>query len=121
MSKTILIVDDSASVRQVVAMTLRGAGYEVIEAQDGKDALSKLNGQRVHLIVSDVNMPVMNGIELLKAVRAWPVNKSNPVIMLPSESSYSMNDERRAAGSEARMVMPFRRAEILAAAANLVA
>lgn len=121
MSKTILIVDDSASVRQVVAMTLRGAGYEVIEAQDGKDALSKLNGQRVHLIVSDVNMPVMNGIELLKAVKALPVYKFTPVIMLTTESSDSMKEEGRAAGAKAWMVKPFKPEQILAAVAKLVA
>lgn len=121
MSKTILIVDDSASVRQVVAMTLRGEGYEVIEAQDGQDALSKLTGQRVHLIVSDVNMPVMNGIELLKAVKAHATYKFTPVIMLTTESSDSMKEEGRAAGAKAWMVKPFKPEQILAAVAKLVA
>lgn len=121
MSKTILIVDDSASIRQVVALTLRGAGYEVIEASDGKDALSKLTGQRVHLIISDVNMPVMNGIELLKQVKAHPTYKFTPVIMLTTESSDSMKEEGRAAGAKAWMVKPFKPEQILAAAAKLVA
>lgn len=121
MSKTILIVDDSASIRQVVAMTLRGAGYEVIEAHDGKDALSKLTGQRVHLIISDVNMPVMNGIELLKQVKAHPTYKFTPVIMLTTESSDSMKEQGRAAGAKAWMVKPFKPEQILAAAAKLVA
>src|SRR5690606_38534455 len=121
MSKTILIVDDSASVRQVVAMTLRGEGYDVIEAQDGQDALSKLTGQRVHLIVSDVNMPVMNGIELLKAVKAHATYKFTPVIMLTTESSDSMKEEGRAAGAKAWMVKPFKPEQILAAVAKLVA
>lgn len=62
MPKTIMIVDDSASMRQVVGIALRGVGYEVLEGRDGKDALSKLTGQKVHLIISDVNMPVMDGI-----------------------------------------------------------
>lgn len=121
MSKTILIVDDSASIRQVVALTLKGAGYEVIEAADGKDALSQLTGQRVHLIISDVNMPVMNGIELLKQVKAHPTYKFTPVIMLTTESSDSMKEEGRAAGAKAWMVKPFKPEQILAAAAKLVA
>lgn len=121
MSKTILIVDDSASIRQVVALTLRGAGYEVIEAHDGQDALSKLTGQRVHLIISDVNMPVMNGIELLKQVKAHSTYKFTPVIMLTTESSDSMKEEGRAAGAKAWMVKPFKPEQILAAAAKLVA
>src|SRR5690606_1362923 len=108
MSKTILIVDDSVSIRQVVAMTLKGAGYEVIEACDGQDALSKLTGQRVHLIISDVNMPVMNGIELLKQVKAHPTYKFTPVIMLTTESSDSMKEQGRAAGAKAWMVKPFK-------------
>ena len=121
MSKTILIVDDSASVRQVVSMTLRGAGYEIIEAHDGKDALSKLTGQRVHLVVSDVNMPVMNGIELLREIKAHPAYKFTPVIMLTTESSDSMKEEGRAAGAKAWMVKPFKPEQILAAVAKLVA
>jgi CheY-like chemotaxis protein len=72
MAKTILIVDDSASFRQVVAIILRGAGYEVVEAQDGKVGLEKLAEKRAHLIISDINMPVMDGFEFLKAVKAMP-------------------------------------------------
>jgi len=82
MAKTILIVDDSVSLRQVVAIALTSAGYEVIEACDGKDALAKLTGQKVHLMISDVNMPNMDGITFLKEVRANPVYKFTPVIML---------------------------------------
>ena len=72
MNKTILIVDDSVSLRQVVSMALKSAGYEVIEGCDGKDALAKLTGQRVHLIISDVNMPNMDGITFLKEVKKNP-------------------------------------------------
>lgn len=70
MSKTILIVDDSASVRQVVSLALKGAGHHVIEAVDGRDALGKLDGSKIHLIVSDVNMPNMDGISFVKAAKA---------------------------------------------------
>ena len=79
MSKTILIVDDSASLRQVVTMTLKSAGYGVIEACDGKDALAKLTGERVHLIISDVNMPNMDGITFLKEVKKNPQYRFTPV------------------------------------------
>ena len=72
MAKTIMVVDDSASIRMVVGIALRGAGYEVIEAKDGKDALAHLTGQKVHLIISDVNMPVMDGISFVKAVKQHP-------------------------------------------------
>ncbi|MFZ5603339.1 MAG: response regulator, partial [Pseudomonadota bacterium] len=82
MAKNIMIVDDSASLRQVVAIALRGAGYDVIEAQNGQDALSKLDGKKIHLIISDVNMPVMDGITLVKEVKKLPAYKFTPIIML---------------------------------------
>jgi two-component system chemotaxis response regulator CheY len=93
MSKTILIVDDSDSLRQVVNIALSGAGYNVIEACDGRDALSKLNGSKVHLIVSDVNMPNMNGIEFVKQAKQLPQYKFTPVIMLTTENQQSMMEE----------------------------
>ena len=86
MAKTILIVDDSASLRQVVGIALKGAGYDVIEGCDGKDALAKLTGQKVHLIISDVNMPNMDGITFVKNVKQLPAYKFTPVIMLTTES-----------------------------------
>ncbi len=78
MGKAILIVDDSASVRQVVSIALKGAGYDVIEGCDGKDALTKLNGQKIHLIISDVNMPNMDGITFVKEVKKLPNYKFTP-------------------------------------------
>ncbi|MCB1903360.1 MAG: response regulator, partial [Gammaproteobacteria bacterium] len=106
MSKTILIVDDSASVRQVVGITLRGAGYQVIEAADGKDALSKLDGQKINLIISDVNMPNMDGISLVKAVKVNPSYKFTPILMLTTESQESKKAEGKAAGAKAWLVKP---------------
>ena len=94
MAKTILIVDDSASMRQVVGIALKGAGYEVIEACDGKDALSKLTGVKIHLIVSDINMPVMDGITFVKAVKQLDNYKFTPIIMLTTEME---EDKKRAA------------------------
>ena len=94
MAKTILIVDDSASLRQVVGISLRGAGYDVIEACDGRDALAKLTGQKVHLIVSDVNMPNMDGISLVRAVKQLPAYKFTPIVMLTTETSTAPRTSR---------------------------
>ena len=108
MAKTIMVVDDSASLRQVVAIALKGAGYDVIEGSDGRDALAKLDGRKVHLIVSDVNMPNMDGIELVKAVKANPGYRFTPVIMLTTENQQARMMEGKAAGAKAWIVKPFR-------------
>ena len=120
MAKTIMIVDDSASLRQVVAIALRGAGYEVIEGCDGKDALSKLTGQKVHLVISDVNMPNMDGITFVKNLKQMPSYKFTPVIMLTTESQEGKKQEGQAAGAKAWVVKPFQPAQMLAAVAKLV-
>ena len=120
MAKTILIVDDSASLRQVVAIALKGGGYDVLEACDGKDALGKLSGQKIHLILSDVNMPNMNGIEFVKAVKQLPNYKFTPIIMLTTESQEDKKQEGQAAGAKAWVVKPFKPEQMLAAVAKLV-
>jgi len=120
MAKTILIVDDSASVRQVVGIALKGAGYDVIEGRDGQDALTKLTGQKVHLIVSDVNMPNMDGITFVKNVKAMPAYRFTPVIMLTTESQEGKKREGQAAGAKAWVVKPFQPAMLLAAVEKLV-
>jgi two-component system chemotaxis response regulator CheY len=120
MAKTILIVDDSASVRQVVGIALKGAGYDVIEGRDGQDALTKLTGQKVHLIVSDVNMPNMDGITFVKNVKAMPAYRFTPVIMLTTESQEAKKREGQAAGAKAWVVKPFQPAMLLAAIEKLV-
>ena len=121
MAKTIMIVDDSASLRQVVGIALRGAGYEVIEACDGQDALAKLNANsKVHLIISDVNMPNMDGIAFVKAAKQMPNLKFTPVIMLTTEAQESKKQEGQAAGAKAWIVKPFQPAQMLAAVAKLV-
>ncbi len=99
MAKTIMIVDDSSSVRQVIGITLRGAGYEVLEGCDGKDALTKLDGRKVHLIISDVNMPNMDGISFVKQVKQLANYKFTPVIMLTTESAEEKKREGQAAGA----------------------
>jgi two-component system chemotaxis response regulator CheY len=119
MAKTIMIVDDSASMRRVVGIALKGAGYDVIEGVDGKDALSKLKGQKVHMIISDVNMPVMDGITFLKAVKQMPAYKFTPVIMLTTESEESKKREGQAAGARAWVVKPFQPEQLIGAVQRL--
>ncbi len=120
MAKTILVVDDSASFRQVVALTLKGAGYDVVEAGDGKDALTKLDGRKIHLIISDVNMPNMDGIAFLKQVKLHPNYKFTPVVMLTTEGQDAKKNEGREAGAKAWIVKPFMPPQVLDAVAKLV-
>jgi two-component system chemotaxis response regulator CheY len=120
MGKKILVVDDSASVRQVVGIALKGAGYEVVEGQDGRHALAQLDGHKVHLIISDVNMPNMNGIEFLKAVKQRADTKFTPVIMLTTESEAAKKAEGKAAGAKAWVVKPFQPAALVNAVQMLV-
>jgi len=121
MAKTILIVDDSASVRQVVSIALKGAGYEVLAAVDGKDALSKLDGQRVHLIISDVNMPNMDGITFVSEARKLPACRFTPIIMLTTESQEDKKRQAQAAGAKAWVTKPFQPDQMLTAVAKLIA
>ncbi len=114
MAKTILIVDDSASLRQVVAIALKGAGYDVIEACDGKDALGKLTGQKVHLIISDVNMPNMDGLTMAEKIRGELRNAAVNIIMLTTENSPSVKERGKAAGVKGWIVKPFNGAAVIA-------
>jgi two-component system chemotaxis response regulator CheY len=120
MAKTVLIVDDSASVRQVIGITLRGAGYEVLEGVDGMDGLAKLQGQKVHLIVSDVNMPRLDGIGFLKQVKALPNYRFTPVIMLTTETADEKKREGQAAGAKAWVTKPFKPEVLLGAVQKLI-
>lgn len=107
MAKTVLAVDDSASIRQMVAFTLRGAGYEVAEAVDGQDGLDKAKAKSFNLILSDQNMPRMDGLTLIKSLRALPQYKTVPILMLTTESSDAMKQQGRAAGATGWLVKPF--------------
>jgi two-component system chemotaxis response regulator CheY len=121
MSKKILVVDDSASLRQVVSIALKGAGYHPIEARDGVDGLSKLGEHRVNLIISDVNMPNMDGISFVREVKKLPEHRFVPIIMLTTEGQEAKMAEGRAAGARAWVVKPFLPASMLAAVSKLVA
>lgn len=120
MPKNILVVDDSASIRHVVGIALKEAGYNVLQGKDGKDALTKLDGTKIHLIISDVNMPNMDGISFLKEVRANARYKFTPVIMLTTEAGQSKMAEGKAAGAKAWMVKPFKPQQMLDAVSKLV-
>ncbi|MBZ0092603.1 MAG: response regulator [Sulfuricellaceae bacterium] len=107
MAKIVLTVDDSASIRQMVAFTLKSAGYEVVEAVDGADGLQKAKAKAVNLILSDQNMPKMDGITMIKELRALPQYKTVPILMLTTESGETMKSQGKAAGATGWLVKPF--------------
>ncbi|MES3009278.1 MAG: response regulator [Pseudomonadota bacterium] len=121
MAKTILIVDDSSSLRTVVKLALVRAGYEVHEAGDGVEGLSKLDSvSKVNLIVSDVNMPNMDGITFVSRVKQHPRHKFTPVIMLTTEGQDAKKEQGRAAGAKAWIVKPFNPPQLLDAVSKLI-
>ncbi len=113
-TKTIMTVDDSASVRQMVTFTLRDAGYTVVEACDGKDALGKVEGQPLNMVITDLNMPNLDGIGLIRALRAHPACKFIPIIMLTTESQAERKQEGKAAGATGWIVKPFKPEQLIA-------
>jgi two-component system chemotaxis response regulator CheY len=114
MSKTILTIDDSASIRQMVALTLSAAGHNVIEAGNGADGYDKAIAQPVHAVLTDLNMPVMNGIEFIKKYRQHPSSKGVPIIFLTTESDDALKAEARAAGATGWIVKPFKQDQLVA-------
>jgi two-component system chemotaxis response regulator CheY len=111
---SILAVDDSASMRQMVSFTLKGAGYEVLEAADGVEALNIAKGRGVNLVITDVNMPNMDGITLIKELRGLPSYKFTPLLMLTTESSPEKKQQGKAAGATGWIVKPFNPDQLLA-------
>jgi two-component system, chemotaxis family, chemotaxis protein CheY len=107
MGKKVLTVDDSVSIRQMVAFTLKSAGYEVVEAVDGQDGLDKAKSKQVDLVLTDQNMPKMDGLTLIKALRALPGYKAAPILVLTTESSDAMKAQGKAAGATGWLVKPF--------------
>ena len=104
---SILAVDDSASMRQMVAFTLKSAGFNVLEAIDGQDGLQRAREKQVNLVLVDQNMPRMDGISLVKELRNLPQYKSTPILILTTESSDAMKAAGRAAGATGWLVKPF--------------
>ena len=122
MSKTILVVDDSSSFRTVVKLALQKAGYTVVEAGDGRDALTKISGAtKINLIVCDVNMPNMDGLSFLKEVKTMAAYKFTPVIMLTTESQESKKAEGKALGAKAWITKPFQPSQLVDAVQRLCA
>jgi len=123
MAKTILVVDDSASLRRVVNLALTSAGYEIIEAGDGVEGLKKLAelaGKKVHLIISDVNMPRMDGIEFVTELKKQAAFKFTPVIMLTTEGDDEIKQAGRTAGAKAWIIKPFNPDQMLNAVSKLI-
>lgn len=115
-----MTADDSASMREMIAFTLRNAGYDVIEAVDGRDALSKLTGAVVHMLITDLNMPNIDGIELIRLVRALPQYKYAPIVMLTTESQDEKKQAGKSAGATGWLVKPFRGEQLVAVAKKLL-
>lgn len=113
MSKVILTADDSSSVRQMVSFTLKQAGYDIVEACDGKDALTKAKANKVNMVITDLNMPNMNGIELIKSLRAEAAYRFIPIIMLTTESQASKKQEGKSAGATGWIIKPFKPDQLL--------
>ncbi|MFT5002937.1 MAG: two-component system chemotaxis response regulator CheY [Flavobacteriales bacterium] len=120
MAKTIMIVDDSASIRMVVRLTLEGEGFNVIDASDGVEALKKLNGVKIHLLITDVNMPNMDGITLVQEAKKLPTYKFTPMMMLTTEVSEDKKMQGRSAGAKAWLVKPFQPPVLLNAVSKLI-
>lgn len=105
--RRILIVDDSVSMRQMVSFTLQQGGFEVVEAEHGKDALEKVKRTSVDLVITDLNMPTMDGITLIRNLRSQPGMKSKPILMLTTEGQAAKKEEGKAAGATGWIVKPF--------------
>ena len=113
MNRTVMVVDDSSSFRTVVKLALQKSGYDVIEATDGRDALAKLDGRKINLVVCDINMPQMDGITFVREMKGLAAHKFTPVIMLTTETQASKKEEARAAGAKGWLTKPFQTAQLI--------
>ncbi len=120
MSKTILTADDSTSMREMITFTLRNAGYDVVEAVDGQDALAKIAAAPPQMLITDLNMPNMDGLELIRQVRALPQCKYIPIVMLTTESQDTKKQAGREAGASGWIVKPFRSEQLVMVAKKLL-
>jgi two-component system, chemotaxis family, chemotaxis protein CheY len=111
--KTILVVDDSTSMRQMVSFTLKEAGFDVIEGINGRDALTHIQGKTVNMVITDLNMPEMDGMTMIRQLRAKPEFKYTPILMLTTESQQEKKLEGKAAGATGWIVKPFNPEQLL--------
>jgi two-component system chemotaxis response regulator CheY len=107
LKKKVMTVDDSRTMREMVSFTLKGAGYDVVEAGDGQQALNALTSNKVDLVIADLNMPVMDGLTLIRKLRATPQHRTTPILMLTTEADEKKKAEGRAAGATGWIVKPF--------------
>lgn len=107
MSKVALTVDDSKTIREMVSFTLKNEGFEILEAEDGVQALSVVQGKTIDIVITDLNMPNMNGLELMKELRAKPEFKFTPILMLTTEGDAGKKEEGKEAGATGWIVKPF--------------
>ena len=114
MTKTILTIDDSASIRQMVAMTLTGAGLDVLEAGNGQEGYDVATSNTIHAVLTDLNMPVLNGIEFIRKYRQHPSSKGIPIILLTTESDDELKRQAKEAGANGWIVKPFKQDHLLA-------
>ncbi|TNC51997.1 response regulator [Rubellimicrobium rubrum] len=120
MSRRILVVDDSPSLRRMIAMTLKGAGYDVVEAEDGLDALERVAAARFDAVLTDQNMPRMDGLSFIREFKSRPEGQGIPVVFLSTESEGELKDKARAAGALGWMTKPFDQAKLLSVMARVV-
>ena len=120
MGKTVLSVDDSASMRQMVRLTLVDAGYDVVEAEDGKDALAKAQGASFNMVVTDLNMPNMDGLTLIRELRKLPAYKGVTIVFLTTESDDSRKQEAKAAGATGWITKPFNKDQLIAVVRKVI-
>ena len=120
MAKRILAVDDSATMRQLVRMTLTRAGYEVVEAEDGAKGLQKATGETFDMVLSDINMPNMNGMDLLRNLRQMAQYKFTPIVLVTTESQLEKKQEGERAGATGWIVKPFEPEQLLAVIAKVL-
>ena len=120
MSKTILSVDDSASALQMVKLTLTGAGYPVVQAVNGADGLAKARANPVHMVLTDLNMPIMDGFALIRELRKLPAFLGVPIIFLTTESDAAMKQQAKAAGATGWITKPFQQEQLLAVVRKVI-
>ncbi len=120
MAKVILCVDDSASIRQMVKLTLSGAGYQVLQATDGADGLAKARETPVNLVVTDLNMPIMNGLGLIRELRKLASYKGVPIIFLTTESDPGLKQEAKAAGATGWITKPFQQEQLVSVVRKVI-
>ncbi|MGE0743681.1 MAG: response regulator [Rhodospirillales bacterium] len=118
--KTILTVDDSASIRQMVKLTLANAGYAVVEGVDGSDGLAKAKAASVNMVITDLNMPVMDGLSFIRELRKLPAYKGVPIVFLTTESDAAVKAEAKQAGATGWITKPFQQDQLLAVVKKVI-